>query len=240
MKRYLVIPDCHFPFVDKKSWALLLKVGRVFKPYGIIVLGDFIDCYSISRFSKTKRMTLEEEILSARDGIADLESLGAKKHHFIAGNHEHRLPQYIAGAAPELAGLFPKMPALLGLDRWTWTDYHDLLKIGRAYFTHDVGKCGPMAHVAASNDVGGNTVMGHTHHFGVEYRGNLKGSARFGSSLGCLADRAQADYASKARVAHWMHGCGLGYLYSDGDFHLNLCPFIRGRATVEGREIGHR
>ena len=242
MKKYLIVPDAHFPFVDRKSWALLLKVGRAFKPYGIIVLGDFIDCYSVSDFPKSRRMSLDEEILSARDGIADLESLGATKHHFIAGNHENRLPKHLAKHAPELAGLVPSLRSLLGVTapKWTWTDYHDLLKIGRAYFTHDVGKCGPLAHVSAANDVGGNTIMGHTHHFGVEYRGNLKGSARFGSALGCLADRAQVDYASKARVAAWVHGCGLGYLYPDGDFHLTPTPFIRNRATVEGREIGHR
>jgi predicted phosphodiesterase len=237
VKKYLIVPDAHFPFVDRASWRLLLKVGRAFKPDGIIVLGDFIDCYSISDFPKTRRMSIVDELASAREGIEDLEKLGAKKHHFIAGNHENRLPKHIAKHAPEIAGLVPSMRTLLGLERWTWTEYHDLLKVGRAWFTHDVGRCGPLAHIAAANDVGSNTAIGHTHHFGIEYRGNLKGSARFGSALGCLADRSQVDYAHKARVASWVHGCGLGYLMGDGDFHLALCPFVRSRAIVEGKEI---
>jgi predicted phosphodiesterase len=237
VKKYLLIPDTHAPYHDVKAWALAMKVGRAFKPDGIVVMGDFIDAYPISQFPKTRRDSFEAELASARTLLDDLEKLGAKEYHYLEGNHEYRLTAHLAKNCPELFGLFPKLPQLLGLKAWVWHEYHDLLKLGKAYFTHDTGGAGPTAHHRSAVDVGGNVAIGHTHHAGIQYKGTLKGTAHFGAALGCLADRTKADYMTRVKTAHWVQGVGLGYAYKDGDFHLNYVPFVRGRATVEGKEV---
>lgn len=238
MQSVLVIPDTHAPFHDVKAWALAMKVGRFIKPDRVVILGDFVDCYSISKFTKEGRGTLAEEISVARKLLNEVDALGAKRYFYLSGNHEFRYPKYIADKAPELAGVLPTMPELLQLGpKWTWTPYHDLLRMGHAHFTHDVGGCGPTAHMKASLDVGGNVAMGHTHHMGVHYRGTLKGSAFFGAALGCLADRKQVDFMNRAKTAHWVHGVGVGYLRSNGDFHLQAVPFVNGCAVVNGKEL---
>jgi predicted phosphodiesterase len=234
----LLIPDTHAPFHDAKAWRLAMQVGRYVKPDHVIVLGDFVDCYAISKFTKERRGTLAEEIAVARGLLDDLESLAANRYSYICGNHEFRYPKYIADRAPELAGIVPAMREMLGLGKhWSWTDYHDLLRIGHAHFTHDVGGAGATAHMKAALDVGGNVAIGHTHHMGIHYRGTLKGSAFFGAALGCLADRTKVDYMHRARTAHWVHGVGVGYLRSNGDFHLQAVPFVNGCAVVNGTEI---
>jgi hypothetical protein len=243
VKKLFLLPDLHSPYHDEEAFKLALKVGRVFfgtrprKDRIVVVMGDFIDCYTISKFPKQHRSTFQEELDSARSCLDDLEGLGAEEMHYLEGNHEARLPKYVAEQAPELFDLMPKMPALLGLDKWHWHPYHDLLKMGKAYLTHDVDGAGPLAHIKASMDVGGNVVIGHTHHAGIHYRGMLKGSAHFGASLGWLGDPMKIDYKNRAKVAHWTQGVGLAYLYPDGAFHLTYCPFIRGAATVEGKLV---
>ena len=243
VQKVLAVPDLHAPYHSEAAFRLAIKVGRKFfqhtppKDRIIVVMGDFIDGYPISQFPKTRRASFEEEIAVARECLDELESLGAKRLEYLEGNHEARLTKYLANKCPELFGMFPKIPTLLKLDRWRWHPYHTLLKLGKAYFSHDFGGSGGLSHIKAMMDVDGNSVQGHTHHTGIHYRGNLKGSAHFGASLGWLGDPEQIDYANRAKVAHWTHNVGLGYLYPNGHFHLSLCPFVSNSATVEGKLV---
>lgn len=244
VKKVILWPDTHVPYEDKKAVALALRVGKAFfkdvpkKDRIVVIGGDFLDAYPISRFPKTRRAFFEEELSCARTLLDKIEGLGATRYHYVEGNHEARLTAYLAAQCSELFGLFPKLPQLLSLDsRWSWHPYHSLLKLGKAHISHDFGNSGPTAHVQAARKVGGNAIHFHTHWAGIHYQGTLKGSSHFGAALGCLADRSKVDYMNAAGVAHWSHAVGLGYLYDDGDFHLTVCPMVRGRATVEGREV---
>ena len=52
MKVACVLPDIHFPFQDKNALKVALDLINYVKPSVIIQVGDLVDCYSISRFSK--------------------------------------------------------------------------------------------------------------------------------------------------------------------------------------------
>lgn len=53
LSRILIIPDTHVPYHDERAWQLLLQVARAFGFDYVIILGDFIDCYSVSSHSKS-------------------------------------------------------------------------------------------------------------------------------------------------------------------------------------------
>jgi hypothetical protein len=52
VERHIMIGDTHGYFVDQAVWAAVLDFIRYFKPHQINCLGDMVDFYDISRFSK--------------------------------------------------------------------------------------------------------------------------------------------------------------------------------------------
>jgi hypothetical protein len=106
LKRYFFLPDIHSPFEDKRYWALVLKVLADWKPYGIVILGDFMDCYTLSFHSKDPgrmaKTAFDEEVDDAKHKIWQLNQFGAKDKRFVCGNHEYRLIRYIEEKAPYL------------------------------------------------------------------------------------------------------------------------------------------
>lgn len=91
--RILSISDLHIPFE---------KPIEIFKDYcgKIDVLqinGDLIDCYSISKYPKTYRVSPIEEMIQARQYLIDLiEYIRPQKVLVNYGNHELRLGAYLA------------------------------------------------------------------------------------------------------------------------------------------------
>ena len=91
--RVLCISDLHFPFA-KPIETFCDYVGRV----DILVLnGDLLDCYAISKFSKLYRDSPIEEMIGARQYLINLiEYIRPKKVVATYGNHCIRLCNYLA------------------------------------------------------------------------------------------------------------------------------------------------
>lgn len=242
-ERILFVPDTHAPFHDRKSWALLLAVAKQLKPQHVVVLGDFIDCYSISQHDKDpgRVNALEDELHSAKGLLLDLERVTpSAKLYFVEGNHEHRLQRYVWKRAPELHGMLDMKKLLIPSNRWKYTKYGDSCQIGKLYVTHDEGNAGDQAHVRARSTFEGNVVIGHTHRMAVSYRGNAKGKAHVGAMFGWLGDHSAIDYMHRVRCQQWVHGCGVGYLLPGGNVHIQAVPFIDGVAVVNGHAVRAR
>lgn len=128
MKRALIIPDCHFPYVDRKAYDLMLTVASSIDIHEVVLLGDYADFYSVSSHSKDPTLVsmLEKEVLSVNDALTELDDLfpDARKV-FIEGNHCYRLARYLQNQAPALFGLID-CPTLFGLNErpnWIWVPY---------------------------------------------------------------------------------------------------------------------
>ena len=91
--RILSISDTHVPYH--------LPI-ETFKDYiGCIDIlqlnGDILDCQAISKFNKTYRVSMIEEMILARQYIIDLiEYINAKKVIINYGNHEYRFQNYLS------------------------------------------------------------------------------------------------------------------------------------------------
>lgn len=104
--RILSISDVHYPFN---------KPLDIFKDYisrvdTLQLNGDILDCFSISKYSKSYRVSPVEEMIGARQYIIDLiEMLKPKKVVANFGNHEIRLGAYLSkNLDNELQELMPE------------------------------------------------------------------------------------------------------------------------------------
>ncbi len=244
LERLLILPDCHFPYVDRRAWNLMLKVARDFDPDHIVTMGDFADFYSVSSHSKDPERInkLGYEVKSANAALDELDALGKGRRRkikktFIAGNHEDRLERYLMEKAPELFDVV-KIPELFELSRrgWVYVPYKSSVKVGRVNFTHDTGKAGPTAHSSALDDFQDNAVIGHTHRLSYVVKGNAKGDAHVGAMFGWLGDEKKADYMHRIKANRdWAKGFGIGYIDPKTQCtYLTPVPIVKYTCVVEG------
>lgn len=239
LQRLLLVPDTHAPYHDKRAWALMIRAATDFKPDLLVCIGDFIDCYSVSSHSKspTRARRLPEEIASALALLDQLDGLEASRKIYVEGNHEDRLRRYINDEAPELFGLID-IPRLLRLPSrgWEFVRYRDDVRIGKVYFTHDVGTSGRYATYKALDTYQHSVVIGHLHRIQYAVEGNAVGEFKLAAQFGWLGDRSKIDYMQKARV-HKETALGFGIGYVDpksGYVYLVPVPIVNYTCCVEG------
>jgi predicted phosphodiesterase len=104
---WLVLSDTHIPYHDKRAIELAVAEGRRRSVVGVLLNGDILDFYQISRFSRDpSRPRVKSEIEKGRQFIAWLRSQFPRAMIvFKEGNHDERLRTYLADRAPELFDL---------------------------------------------------------------------------------------------------------------------------------------
>lgn len=233
--------DWHPPYHDDVAMAVLFAAMRHLSPDVVVLMGDCVDCYSCSRFSKDpgRSNSLLDEISVANDL---LDQVTAPRVHYLEGNHEHRLRRVIADKAPELYGLL-EMRTLLKIQErgWTWTDYMaDSVRIGKMSFRHAAGGCGKYAGHRALADYGGNVTFGHTHRGSCIYQSTVHGEHRVSLNTGWMGDVEAVDYRFLEEARRdYQHGFGLLYIGEEtGDVFAQFHPIVNGTCEVEGVLIG--
>lgn len=218
----------------------MLKVAVDFKPDHIIILGDFVDMYSVSSHSKdpNRALNLKEEVRQAKLRLQQIADLKAKHKVFIAGNHCDRLERYLMDKAPELFNLV-NIPALLTLDKlgFDYVPYKHEYKLGKLHLTHDCGNAGRYAHYKALDTFQKNVIIGHTHRLGYTVDGNAEGERHLGAMLGWLGDWSQVDYMHRVKVARdWCLGFGIAYMDKrTGCVYVTPIPIVDGTVVVNGK-----
>lgn len=235
----MFLPDTHAPYNDKRAWALVMQVLMAVKFYGVVILGDFFDCYAVSDYRKDPRRerSLRTEILQARAVRAPLDGYPFERRVFIMGNHEWRFERYLQDKAPEL---YEEVLAgdLFGLKDWEVVPYMDDTQIGKLNVTHDIGLSGMTSTRKTMLDYGDNSVIGHNHNFQYFVEGNAKGITHVGASFGWLGDRSKVDYKHQMKARkEWTLGFGTGIHKPDtGAMYLTPHPILNDyTCCVDGR-----
>ena len=109
-KSCILLPDLHFPVQDNRALGTTIDWGikhRENHPLECILLnGDVLDAYSLSRFIKDpNRMGIKEEIDDVRDFLQVLKDAFNLPIYYKFSNHERRFENYVFVHAKELAGL---------------------------------------------------------------------------------------------------------------------------------------
>jgi predicted phosphodiesterase len=100
----IVGADAHIPYYDQDALELFIERIDEIKPKTIILAGDWIDFYSISKFQHDPRKrTVKGEIELFNDILDAIKKVSGKaKIVFKYGNHEERYDNYLMQKAPEL------------------------------------------------------------------------------------------------------------------------------------------
>lgn len=98
--------DFHIPFQDIQAVEAFRKYCTRVQPEVIVLNGDVLDMFMLSRFTKGEGRNPLEEISECRELLSRLRAENPEASiYYVIGNHENRLEKYVLNKAPELASL---------------------------------------------------------------------------------------------------------------------------------------
>lgn len=207
----IVLPDLHIPFHDKRLLDLWMTrlLDRQFE--GVDIIGDMIDCYSLSRFDTNpeRKNTFQQEIDEARAVLADIQHfLPNADIRYSEGNHEDRLRKVLWGKCSALAHMRNlSIPNLLGLDSLgiKWHSTQNPYRIQGLWYTHGdiLRKHAGQSARAKSESLNGSVMIGHCHRMGWSPRTTHTGT-QDAYECGHMSDPAQLDYVRS--TFNWQAG----------------------------------
>tara|TARA_Y100001938_G_C8072846_1_gene424193 strand:+ start:1109 stop:1870 length:762 start_codon:yes stop_codon:yes gene_type:complete len=213
-EKVIFLSDLHFPHHDPAAISLVLSFIRWFEPEYVYIIGDLLDFYALSSFSKDPNRTLElqKELDMAREFLTVLRRACPDAEIFFReGNHEDRLQRYLK-AHPEIFNLRAlTMDSLLNLTELNIHHYgyrEDLFHKGFCVEHGDVVRKKSAYTAAAMLEKRVKSgITGHTHRLGVHYR-SLRDQTLVWYENGCLC-QTKPDYIIGA--PDWQQGFTIGH-----------------------------
>ncbi len=225
----LVASDFHAQYTDKFSMRVLLDTAKRMQPDVIMLNGDVLDLYGLSRFSKdpTAISGVQQEINYVVNGIFKplREACPNSQIDFGEGNHEWRLVNYLMTDAPGLAGL-----DCLEFGNLFKLDQFEINLVARKAFRKQVIKSrsqfrnfaiyGKNALIVTHGSATGSNpakaelerwgmagVSGHLHKFSSYTGGSGLTGPKTWQVLGCMARTSLAGQYMESPAA-WVNGFG--------------------------------
>jgi predicted phosphodiesterase len=233
-KKIAVLSDVHIPYHSITALSATFDKIAIEKPDAILLNGDFIDFYGLSRFMKDPRKrSVAHELQAAREFLDILSNFNAKIYYKI-GNHEERYEHYLMQKAPELLGVQQfELKHLLGLhDRGI-----DLIGDKRIIKANDLNivhghefgqSIFSPVNVARGLFLRGkvSAMQGHNHSVSEHTESNMNGDIVTTWSLGCLCELNPAYLP----INKWSHGFAFIELSENGkDFHVRNYRIHQGK-----------
>lgn len=239
----IVLPDVHFPFHDVTLLRLWLTHMEVLKPDGIDIIGDLIDCCTLSRFDKdpARKLNLQDELDLARNFLTTVRGFVGRECdiRYSEGNHEDRLRKMLWGKAPALAELRGmNIPDLLDLKKLgiKWHSTQNPYKIRDLWYSHgDILRTqAGMSARAKSDQIHGSVMIGHTHRQGWSPRTTWEG-IEDAYECGYLADYRKLDYVRTA--PNWQQGWAVVEYPPSGGHFVNFVTVRNGKVRYKGENL---
>lgn len=229
----LVVSDIHFPYHDPGALELAIQHGVDAGCETLLVNGDLLDFYKLSRFIKDPTETNVCEELEMAKQFFDLVAPLFSKIVYKLGNHEDRLEHYLWSKAPELIGLpFTTLGALIDNEKVEIVGSRQLMKAGRLNIVH-----GHEFGTSVFNPVNParglflrskcSTMAGHHHQTSEHHENNVNGDAMACWSTGCLCDLSPTY--SPFAFTKWNHGFATVETEPSGEFTVRNCRIIGGK-----------
>ncbi len=193
--RVLILSDIHIPYHDNNSLALAINYDK--KVDIIILNGDILDCYAISRWEREPdKRFLKAELIAVREFLAYLRNKYKKSRIIYKyGNHEERYIKFLHSKAPELFGIEEmQLNQLLHLNKYgiEYLDNRQPIKLNELYILHGHEYFSTYNLVSPArsiyNKTKKNTLIGHYHQPSTYSEPNLDGHFITCWSSGCLCD----------------------------------------------------
>lgn len=224
---HLVVPDVHTPFQNDTLVNKVCLLARDIRPDGIVFLGDFLDLFTLSKYSEDslyqlKDLTLSDEYDAGREVLSRFLSAlprGCQKV-FIYGNHEDRHFRELQKKDHAKYGkeLTPPDEALRLHERkfTVLTDWKsDSFRLGLHLELIHGTFCGVHTAKRHLDEFEGSAMMGHSHRFQTYVTGK-----RGSYNIGFLGQKDSKGFAYCARATRqkWVNGFAVVYVMADGSF----------------------
>lgn len=238
-RKVLILSDIHFPFHDQAALLTALEYGVKAKCDTVVLNGDTIENYGVSRWEPDpRRRDLQSELQACREGIAMIRAAFPKADmYFKFGNHDDRLEAYLKRNAPLLLSV-PEcsLESLLKLDelKIKIVKSKQVIKSGKLLILHGHelprGLASPVCAAKRLYDrLRTTSICGHFHQhsnytdaIGIISAGDKKVTSCW--TTGCLCDLSP-EYAISN---NWTHGFAIQDLRADGDFMLHNHMIVAG------------
>lgn len=241
--KVVLCSDHQVPYHDKGLHKAFCGYLKDYQPDVLVILGDFLDLPSISRFTDVPDVaaTIKNTLRVAGQVLEDYHNttLKVRQTFYLSGNHEQRFPNYLLKNAPELYEHLD-LPSLLGLHnygiQWVPGDWpqSQLQLTPKLTATHGwiVRKASGASALATLEHLSRSVIVGHTHRMGMVFRtqhgprGKL--SIHTGVEIGTMCTISGGlGYAVEP---NWQNGfCSLT-IYRDGTFSTpRLITYSQGR-----------
>lgn len=204
MNKIAIISDIHVPFQHDEDLNRALLEIKNEKPDAIVIAGDLVDFWELSKFDKVPNFgkLVKEEIALAKDILTEIRRDNPQaKIYLIEGNHEFRIKAYAIRNAPALYDEYFLRDALElsklkitwvgtkhGSARWTDT-YIDIEGMHIGHFDRVNQGSGQTARQLMMKK-GGSFVQGHVHRAAIVYFRDIDGNITFGVENPCLCKDA--------------------------------------------------
>jgi len=215
--RVLVIADVHIPYHDKLCVEAALDYGARRKVNAIVLLGDVLDFYQISRFVKNpKNKSIGEEIKQTREFLTELRKRFPKAQIFYKeGNHEKRFNDYIYQNAAALSDLTEDLLiSKLGLRELNIRYMSEYFRIGKLWYLHGHEKPGGSYNPEYITNVmwkyiHDHFIVGHFHRNQEKIFKNISNDKFWTGAVGYMARPDGLEYA---KLNNWNQGfCEIEY-----------------------------
>lgn len=225
-KRVLILSDIHIPFHDKSAVDLAVAWGKKQNPDAVILNGDTIDFYQLSRFEKDPReRKTKDEIDDAKAFLAYIAgSFPGSAIIYKKGNHDERWDKFLWNHAPEICELENvQLHTILEFGQHGIQMVEDQRPImcGKlpVFHGHELpkGMTNPVNMARGAYLRMADTVLvGHGHRTSSHTEPNWKHEEVATWSTGCLCG-LNPGYA---RINKWNHGFAFVEVGNDGEFSL--------------------
>lgn len=233
-KKIGIISDTHLPYHDLPSIKMALNHFRKIGIDSLVLDGDIIDCYQLSRWERDpNNRSFSEEVKMLNAFLDDLQKNFPKvKIVYKLGNHEERYEHFLLQKAPELFNLEVLSWDSLVKGKERGIDIVKNKRIIKAgglgiIHGHEFGH----SFFNPVNPARGlflraktNVIAGDSHQTSEHIESDMNGKINGAWSIGCLC-----DLHPKYRPLN-KHNTGFGDVEVDGkDFEVNNHKIIKGK-----------
>lgn len=140
IKKYILLPDLHYPNHNKQCVKSVLKFVKDFNPDGIVYMGDQMDFKSISYWEESnlrgkEGKRLKRDYKGFQELLNEFEKASGKcEKIFLIGNHGNWLKKSI-DKNPQLEG-FWEYENNLNLKDYTIVPYNEIYHLGKLSLIH--------------------------------------------------------------------------------------------------------
>jgi len=233
----VVLSDIHIPYHDRDALSIALAYTKDIAPDTIVLNGDIVDFYAVSRFQKDPMRidTLQSEIDETRALLTLLRDDHPKADIiYVMGNHEIRLEKFLIERASALTSL-----RCLSLDDLFGFSSNDIqfsdtsTMLGNLEVTHgEYARKNPGSSVRGHFDKSASSVLiGHVHKLNTSRYTNNWGVHTIIEN-GCLCGLSP-EYSRKN---NWQQGFSVVY-YSpkNGEFIVKQHNIVSGVMITEDK-----